>query len=494
LEQYRLLRRVLSLDVVKPLGVYEHAYGDGALPVLALEHVDGKPLRDQPPMSVAERLGLLERTANALAALHAAGIKHGDFHPGNVLVAGNRVVIIDPDAARWGTTRSSSIESSTPRKTYGQFSADDDLAALGDLIRFVMDDDSSATDWITEKLCSMGTRPDASEVAEHLRLTREWLPVPSLADLQGLSQWTAKESDGRHDLYNLIRRTRDEHLRRLFMDVENAAHALKLKTESIGHGDDLSREAATDNSSKGRFLARSIHCVTRDDDRWTIDLPAVPEFRKPLPPSETPNVRIIGLVSSMTSQVIRNGAPASRESLYVYWNEQTRSAEIRTGSIFHSRPIDSTSWILRHLQILTGARLCGLHGDQQLKQDRTQPVDRLTVQTGGTVMTGVDALRRLLVEAIEEAPPPQQSVRRTLVVRTPVQMSRIFDNQVFEDREKIVESLTRQIFAVVNGYANVWDVDFIINDERREVVVEIAIFPNGTRGLLAWSFTYRSQP
>src|SRR4051812_4951907 len=55
------------------------------------EWARGKPLDD--------RLDAVQRLADALTALHAQGLDHGDVHAENVMVERNRVVLIDPVTA-----------------------------------------------------------------------------------------------------------------------------------------------------------------------------------------------------------------------------------------------------------------------------------------------------------------------------------------------------------------------------------------------------------
>jgi len=73
------------------------------LPFHLIEWIDGETLRDRLarerrlPLRIA--LALLRDQAAALAALHAAGIAHGDARPENLLVNGARATLIDLDSA-----------------------------------------------------------------------------------------------------------------------------------------------------------------------------------------------------------------------------------------------------------------------------------------------------------------------------------------------------------------------------------------------------------
>ena len=134
-----------------------------------------------------------------------------------------------------------------------------------------MDGDAGTTDWLSSKLSSSGQRPRASEVAEDLRLLRTQLPIPSIADIASLSQWTTKESDARHDLYHVILRSRDAHLRALFIAVSSAAHALRFTCNSPPMNDELAFEAQSESAPGGHFVNRAVRRENRDGDAWTLD-------------------------------------------------------------------------------------------------------------------------------------------------------------------------------------------------------------------------------
>jgi CHASE2 domain-containing sensor protein len=65
----------------------------GRLPFLVLERAPGAPPEGSLPPE--ERRRVLREVAATLARLHATGWSHGDLHPGNLLVAPDRVTLVD---------------------------------------------------------------------------------------------------------------------------------------------------------------------------------------------------------------------------------------------------------------------------------------------------------------------------------------------------------------------------------------------------------------
>lgn len=92
--------RAGGAPVAEPLGLAELASGDR---LLVLGFVDGIPLAEALRAPRSERRRLLAALGRAVAALHAAGLAHGDLHHGNVLVTGAGPVLLDLQHARDAT-------------------------------------------------------------------------------------------------------------------------------------------------------------------------------------------------------------------------------------------------------------------------------------------------------------------------------------------------------------------------------------------------------
>lgn len=106
----RLLREYQFLRDLR-LGGLPRARGLGVTPggqhYLVMDRLDGLPSArwveraTAPPDRVARTLGVLARAAWTVAAIHEAGVLHGDLKPSSVLVGeGDRVCLIDFGAAR----------------------------------------------------------------------------------------------------------------------------------------------------------------------------------------------------------------------------------------------------------------------------------------------------------------------------------------------------------------------------------------------------------
>lgn len=88
LREAEILSRIEHPNVVR---IYRSGFpSDGTgVPFILMEYVEGRPLTDiikkeTPPLEL--KLDLIRQTADALSAVHCAGVVHRDIKPGNVLV------------------------------------------------------------------------------------------------------------------------------------------------------------------------------------------------------------------------------------------------------------------------------------------------------------------------------------------------------------------------------------------------------------------------
>lgn len=85
----RLLKTLRHPNIVTIHEVDEHE------PYLALEFLPGKQLVTKDPLSPATAIAVVCELLAALSAAHAAGIVHRDVKPSNLMLSGNRCVLID---------------------------------------------------------------------------------------------------------------------------------------------------------------------------------------------------------------------------------------------------------------------------------------------------------------------------------------------------------------------------------------------------------------
>ncbi|WP_169747624.1 RIO1 family regulatory kinase/ATPase domain-containing protein [Demequina iriomotensis] len=133
--------------------------------------------------SLGEWAWLVRGIAEALAALHAAGLAHGDLSPSNVIV-GSRPVLIDLVGAALGRERGTPGFASPERAAGGPPTAADDVHALGALALAAASASitTEAEAWAGPLLAAdPGARPTAGAVArgiDRCAAPVRWQPSP----------------------------------------------------------------------------------------------------------------------------------------------------------------------------------------------------------------------------------------------------------------------------------------------------------------------------
>jgi len=98
--ELRGIEALQAAGIPTPDLIFQGRLMDGQAPLLIFREMEGfdnlaerlsRAANDQ------ERLGALEMVVPSIARLHAAGLRQQDIHPGNFLLSGDRVVIIDGD-------------------------------------------------------------------------------------------------------------------------------------------------------------------------------------------------------------------------------------------------------------------------------------------------------------------------------------------------------------------------------------------------------------
>jgi len=150
LDELRAERLRVEIDVLKSLshdGIVRYVdEGDGEL-FLVMDYVEGVPLSRVGRMEAGRALRVFKRIMEAVAFLHEMGYVHGDVKPGNVILRGDRPILIDfGTARRVGYERPTVYSSSfltpdwaAPEEFKGGSAAPEtDVYHLGELLFFML--------------------------------------------------------------------------------------------------------------------------------------------------------------------------------------------------------------------------------------------------------------------------------------------------------------------------------------------------------------------
>ncbi|HMK71700.1 MAG TPA: serine/threonine-protein kinase, partial [Myxococcaceae bacterium] len=105
--EVQLARAVTHPNVCRLFDLHEGSGPDGPVAFVTMEFLDGQTLAERleaGPLPPREAIPLLEQMAEGLAAIHAKGLVHRDFKPGNVMLVSDegkpRAVVTDFGIAR----------------------------------------------------------------------------------------------------------------------------------------------------------------------------------------------------------------------------------------------------------------------------------------------------------------------------------------------------------------------------------------------------------
>ena len=155
-------------DVLAPCDVTEDAEGVRVtLPVVRGMDL-AQVAQSRPPLSEVEVRWLGVRVASALAAMHAAGLAHGDLSPANVVLRGDGITLVDTvgaeDAAERGTPGFRA-----PERVTGVSGPAQDVYALGRLLRWAVceTDEPAVRRWTAPLVVAdAAARPSAHALAD----------------------------------------------------------------------------------------------------------------------------------------------------------------------------------------------------------------------------------------------------------------------------------------------------------------------------------------
>ncbi|MEO0604555.1 MAG: protein kinase, partial [Myxococcota bacterium] len=117
-DELRVRSRIAHPSLIGVLGS-----GGGERPYLAMEFAAGRTLARTDPLAEGQALAVVAAVLDALAALHAGGLTHGDVKPDNVMVdvhADGTVDVKLMEVGMAGARRAGSLTWASPERLRGQ--------------------------------------------------------------------------------------------------------------------------------------------------------------------------------------------------------------------------------------------------------------------------------------------------------------------------------------------------------------------------------------
>jgi predicted Ser/Thr protein kinase len=283
LAQYKKLCRLNSRHLPAVLGYEQHRTDEPHFPFLVMEVVSGTQLVEwHAGKPLRKRLEVLAGVAETLAAL---GAPHGDLDANNILVASDdRVVLIDPDAESFGSSRSRATGSS--ERTV-------DLVGLRAVMEGCISPEERARLAIMWRRIESSDHesPKPGEIAAGLRnlLSLPLLPGETSASLSELAASYQKRTDDARATFGRICDLRDLAFRNATDLLRRLAEPFELVVPDRDAGpvvNDrflLNQEHESGSSTRGKLNYRQLSLKTSSGDELLFAFEGKHGFRLPWP-------------------------------------------------------------------------------------------------------------------------------------------------------------------------------------------------------------------
>ena len=295
--QYKRLRRLHSLHLPAVLGFVRHRSSTPTFPFIVMELVSGLELEEWYVGKPLRRR--LEIIADVSTTLGLLGGTHGDLFMRNVLVTDeDRVVLIDPDADEFGSSRPQSATSGALQ----------DIAGL----RAIVDECISEAERLglgTMMRRLRSSEPEAlspSEIAAMFRhlLSLPFLPGESSASLAELAVSYKKRQADNRSTYRQVYQYRDLAFRNAADLLRRLARPFGLRVPDpeesqvpVSDEETLRRESASLSSSKGTLHHRTLIVTSDAGDQIWFAFNGQNGFRLPWPYGDNPGLLDKGVLN-----------------------------------------------------------------------------------------------------------------------------------------------------------------------------------------------------
>jgi hypothetical protein len=341
LAQWKKLQALSSRHLPAVLGYERHRTNEPSFPFLVMEVVVGQKLVEwRPGKPFRRRVEVLAAVAETIGALGAA---HGDLDGGNIMITANeRVVLIDPEAEAFGSSRPRSAESNDVQDIRGfraviqECLSDDERKSLGILLeRF----DVPTSD---------GPNPKEMGAALRHLLSLPLLPGETSASLAELAAAHKKRTADANVTYRRICQVRDLASRNLLDLLRRLCEPFGLQVSgsdsTMFFSDPKVAKELNIENGRGQLHYRQFAVKSSAGDELLLALTGGNNFRLPWPDGNRP-----GLVEKGWLNVLRDSNAVSMLPLELHDVDGVPALLI--AEIGHIRPLDERA-IDRALRIL----------------------------------------------------------------------------------------------------------------------------------------------